>query len=236
MRSGTGCNWLRILFSRELCINGTEYSGSNKSVRFPYPLNTTSVTWLVPKFLLKKLSFTVCRNINIITYCIYRMNFFSMALPALSGPWPFIQFGNHFSQTLGLLVRVISPSKGLYINTGQQKHRINVHTHQTSMLWVGFEPTISAVKRTKTAQALDLGATVTTECIIRPVNNIWELGFRGKTFITASIFTGGRRKGAGNHDRGFRSQSMVKLFEYISVQREKACLCFVFQSPINFGL
>jgi hypothetical protein len=35
--------------------------------------------------------------------------FFSMALPAHSGPWPLIQFRNHFSQTTGLLGRVISP-------------------------------------------------------------------------------------------------------------------------------
>jgi hypothetical protein len=36
--------------------------------------------------------------------------FLSMALPAHSGPWSLIQFRNHFSQTLGLLGRVISPS------------------------------------------------------------------------------------------------------------------------------
>jgi hypothetical protein len=61
------------------------------------------------------------------------MSFFSMALPAHSGPWPLIQFRNHFSQTVGLLGRVISPSQGRYLNTGQHKHRINAYTHQTSM-------------------------------------------------------------------------------------------------------
>jgi hypothetical protein len=59
--------------------------------------------------------------------------FFSMALPAHSGPRPLIQFRNHFSQTVGLLGRLTSPSQGRYINTGQHKHRINTCTHQTSM-------------------------------------------------------------------------------------------------------
>jgi hypothetical protein len=61
-------------------------------------------------------------------------NVFSlMALPAHSGPWPLIQFRNHFSQTLGLLGRVTSSSQGLYLNEGQHKHRINAYTPQTSM-------------------------------------------------------------------------------------------------------
>jgi hypothetical protein len=41
--------------------------------------------------------------------------FFSMALPVHSGPRLLIQFRNNFSQTLGLLGRVISPSQGLYL-------------------------------------------------------------------------------------------------------------------------
>jgi hypothetical protein len=59
--------------------------------------------------------------------------FFSIALPAHSGLWPLIQFLNHFSQTVGLLGRVISSSQSYYLNTGQHKHRINAYTHQTSM-------------------------------------------------------------------------------------------------------
>jgi hypothetical protein len=56
-------------------------------------------------------------------------NFFlSMALPAHSGPWPLIQFRNHFSQTVGLLGRVISPLQGHYLNTGQHKHNKRIHT------------------------------------------------------------------------------------------------------------
>jgi hypothetical protein len=47
-------------------------------------------------------------------------------------------------QTVGLLGRVISPSQGLCLNTGQHKYRINIYTYQTSMPCVGFEPTIPA--------------------------------------------------------------------------------------------
>jgi hypothetical protein len=50
-------------------------------------------------------------------------------LPAHSGPKPLIQFRNHFSQTVGLLGRVISLSQGRYLNTGPHKHRINAHAH-----------------------------------------------------------------------------------------------------------
>jgi hypothetical protein len=39
-----------------------------------------------------------------------------------------------FSHTVGLLGRVVSPSQGRYLNTGQNKHRINAYTHQTSIL------------------------------------------------------------------------------------------------------
>jgi hypothetical protein len=87
--------------------------------------------------------------------------FFSMALPAHSGPWPLIQFRNHFSQTVGLLGRVISPSQGGHLNTRQHKHRINTYTHQTFMPWVGFKSMIPASERAKTVHALDLAAAVT---------------------------------------------------------------------------
>jgi hypothetical protein len=61
--------------------------------------------------------------------------------------------------TVERLGRVISSSQGLYLNTGQHKHRI--HTYQTSMPCVWFEPTIPAFEWTKTVHALDRSATVT---------------------------------------------------------------------------
>jgi hypothetical protein len=45
------------------------------------------------------------------------------------GPWPLLQFRDLFTQTVGLLGRVIGPSQGLYLYTGQNKHRINAHTN-----------------------------------------------------------------------------------------------------------
>jgi hypothetical protein len=93
-----------------------------------------------------------------------------VALPAHSEPRLFIQFRNHLSQTVGLLGRVVSLSQGRCLNTGQHKHRINArahthththtHTHQTSLPWVGFDPTIPASERAKTVHALDRAATV----------------------------------------------------------------------------
>jgi hypothetical protein len=94
-------------------------------------------------------------------YFIRKLIFFTQALPAHSGPRPLSQFRNHFSQTGGLLGRMTRPSQGRYLNTGQHKHRINAYTHQTSMPWVGLEPTITESKRAKTAHALDRAATVT---------------------------------------------------------------------------
>jgi hypothetical protein len=56
--------------------------------------------------------------------------FFSMDLPAHSGPRPHVQFRNPFLQAIGLLGRVISQSQGRYLHTGQHKHRINAYTYQ----------------------------------------------------------------------------------------------------------
>jgi hypothetical protein len=53
-----------------------------------------------------------------------------MALQPFVGPWPLLQFRNLFLfiQSVGLLVRVISPSQGRYLHTGQHKTQ-NKHTH-----------------------------------------------------------------------------------------------------------
>jgi hypothetical protein len=41
----------------------------------------------------------------------------------------FLVFLSVYTQSVGFLELVIGPSQGLYINTGQHKHRINAHTH-----------------------------------------------------------------------------------------------------------
>jgi hypothetical protein len=75
--------------------------------------------------------------------------------------WALATFSVSWSYTtVGLLGRGISPSQGLYLYTEQNKHRINAYTHQISMLWVGFEPTIPAFERVKIVHALDRAATV----------------------------------------------------------------------------
>jgi hypothetical protein len=48
------------------------------------------------------------------------------------GPWPLFSF-LIYSQSVGLLGRVINLSHGRYLNTEIHKHKINTYTHQTSM-------------------------------------------------------------------------------------------------------
>jgi hypothetical protein len=51
-----------------------------------------------------------------------------MAFTALTRPWSLLQFRNNFfTQTVGLLGRVIRPSQGRYEYTGQHKQRINAY-------------------------------------------------------------------------------------------------------------
>jgi hypothetical protein len=50
------------------------------------------------------------------------------------GPWPWARarvfsFVIFFTETVGLLGRMISPSQCHYLHTGQHKHRINAHTN-----------------------------------------------------------------------------------------------------------
>jgi hypothetical protein len=95
--------------------------------------------------------------------------FFSVALPAYSGPRPIVKVRNHFTQKVWLLKRLISPSQGRYLNTGQHKHRINAYT---PIPWVGFEPTIPASERAKMVHVLDCAAPVTGQlyCLKQTVN------------------------------------------------------------------
>jgi hypothetical protein len=56
------------------------------------------------------------------------LHFFPMAVQPLLGPGLFFSSVIIFTQTIGLLGWVISPSRGRYLYTGQQKHRINTYT------------------------------------------------------------------------------------------------------------
>jgi hypothetical protein len=69
----------------------------------------------------------ILRTWNFVKFYIDCFSFY-LALPPHSGPRPLTQFRDHFSQTVGLLGRVISPSPGRYLNTGQHKHRTNAYS------------------------------------------------------------------------------------------------------------
>jgi hypothetical protein len=65
---------------------------------------------------------------------------------------------------------VIKSSQDLYLNIRQHKHRINTCAHQTTMPWVGFEPTIQAFEQAKTVRVLDRAATVIGTVLIPKYN------------------------------------------------------------------
>jgi hypothetical protein len=68
-----------------------------------------------------------------------------LALQPFVGPWPLLQFHYFFTQTVGLLGRVISPSQGLYLHTGQHKHRINVYTNIHALIGIRtHDPSVRA--------------------------------------------------------------------------------------------
>jgi hypothetical protein len=76
-----------------------------------------------------------------------------------------LQFLN-LRRSVELFGRVISPSQGRYLTQTQNKHK------QTSMLRVGFEPTIPAFERAKTVHGLDRAATVIG---VRHINYVLKL-------------------------------------------------------------
>jgi hypothetical protein len=77
----------------------------------------------------------------------------------LLGPGLFFSSVIFCTQTVGLLGRMISPSQGRYLHTGQHEH---TDIHALS----GFETTIPAFKRRKTVHALDLATTVIGDMLI----------------------------------------------------------------------
>jgi hypothetical protein len=63
----------------------------------------------------------------------------------LLGPDLFFSFVIFFTQTIGLLGRVISPSQGRYRHTWQQKHKINAHTHIHALSGIRtYDPSVRA--------------------------------------------------------------------------------------------
>jgi hypothetical protein len=88
---------------------------------------------------------------------------------------PLLGLGLFFSvswsctQSVRLLGRGISPPQGCYLHRTTQTQ--NKRT-QTSMLWVGFEPTIPAFERAKTVHALDRATTLSGSIQFRNSENL----------------------------------------------------------------
>jgi hypothetical protein len=107
-------------------------------------------------------------------------NFFNSSYNPYNAPGLFFSSAKIFTQTVGLIGRVISPSQGRYLYKGQHKHRKN-HT-QTSMTWVGFERPIPAFEKTKTSHASDRAATMIDYEPMKAKNNLCY----GKPFRTCA--------------------------------------------------
>jgi hypothetical protein len=86
---------------------------------------------------------------------------FLIALPAHLGPWPLIQFRSQFSQMVGLFEQVISPSQGLYLNTGHtqtQNKRIQIPDMHALSGIRAHDPCVRAIED---SSCLRRAATVT---------------------------------------------------------------------------
>jgi hypothetical protein len=67
----------------------------------------------------------------------------------LLGPVLFFSSIIFFPQTVGLLGRVISPSQGRYLHTGQHKHRINAYTDIHALSGIRtHDPSVRAIEDT----------------------------------------------------------------------------------------
>jgi hypothetical protein len=121
-------------------------------------------------------------------YCNYNQLFFSMALPAHSGPRPLIQFRNHFSQTVGLLRWMISSSHGRYLHTGKHKHRINTYTHQTNAL-IGIRTHYPSVRASEDSSCLRPRGYWDRLQPITTVHNQWLPKVHSIHYWTTSVFS-----------------------------------------------
>jgi hypothetical protein len=80
-----------------------------------------------------------------------------MSLQPFVGTWPLLQFRNLIYIDGGLLGRVMSPSQGRYLHTGQDKHRINAHTDTHALSGIlSHDPSV----RASAVYALDRAAIV----------------------------------------------------------------------------
>lgn len=78
----------------------------------------------------------------------------SMALQPIVRPWSLFPLSWSYIRSVRLLGRGISPTQSHYLHTGKQNKG-----KQTSLPWVGFDPTTSAFELENTVNALDRSVT-----------------------------------------------------------------------------
>jgi hypothetical protein len=81
-----------------------------------------------------------------------------------TAPWALasdFQFHDHFTDSRAPWANDQLVSRALPKHRTTQTQNKHIHTHQTFMLYVVFEPTIPASERAKTVYALDRSVTVT---------------------------------------------------------------------------
>jgi hypothetical protein len=83
--------------------------------------------------------------------------YLSVAIQSFVGSWPIFQFPNHIHSRYDSLDGGWGRRKAV---TYTRKNTNTEKLTQTSMAWMGFEPTIPAFERAKTVHALDCPATV----------------------------------------------------------------------------
>jgi hypothetical protein len=149
-------NFIHFYSPLYILRNFTPEAAEFQSHIYTYAWDTHTQTWGTNNMTECRLADTaLCKFTDIFPF------YSSVALPPIEDPGFSFSSVIIFSQTVGLLGRVISPSQGRYLSKGQHKHRMNAYPHQTSMHCVGFEPTNPASEQTKAVHALDRAATVT---------------------------------------------------------------------------
>jgi hypothetical protein len=129
---------------------GKKTSGSRLLIYNATILNSKQGTWSskIPQELRKSVNKVVLQSRNstyvlrTYTYTLYtlitdeiNLLLHSVALQLFVRPGRLLQFRKFFTQTVGLLGRVIGHWQGRYLNTGQHKHTINAHTDNHALNW-----------------------------------------------------------------------------------------------------
>jgi hypothetical protein len=106
-----------------------------------------------------------------------------MVLLGHSGPRLLIHFRNHFSQTVGLLGRVISSSQGRCLNTGQHKHRINAHTTPNTHALNGIRTHDPRVRASEDSSCLRPRGHCDRPTMVYNTQNYWVFGLWPSSII-----------------------------------------------------